>query len=59
MTVHRLNTCAGFPIRKSPDQRMFAPPRGLSQLAASFFASRSQGIRLVPFLLDLQIYCQP
>ena len=32
------------PIRKSPDQRLFAPPRSLSQLITSFFASESQGI---------------
>ena len=34
----------GCPIRKSPDQRLFAPPRSLSQLITSFFASESQGI---------------
>ena len=27
----------GFPIRTSTDQRQLAPPRGLSQLATSFF----------------------
>ena len=27
----------GFPIRRSSDQRVFAPPRGLSQLTTSFF----------------------
>ena len=37
---HRL----GFPIRKSPDHRMLASPRGLSQLATSFFAFLRQGI---------------
>jgi hypothetical protein len=31
---------------------MFAPSRGLSQLATPFIASWSQGIRLVPVLLD-------
>ena len=35
----------GFPIRKSTDQRIFAPPRSLSQLITSFIASESQGIR--------------
>ena len=35
---------SGCPIRKSPDQRLFAPPRSLSQLITSFFASESQGI---------------
>ena len=34
----------GCPIRKSPDQWLFAPPRSLSQLITSFFASESQGI---------------
>ena len=37
---HRL----GFPIRKSPDHRLLASSRGLSQLATSFFASLRQGI---------------
>ena len=40
----------GFPIRKSADQFIFANPRSLSQLIASFFASESQGIPRVPFL---------
>src|SRR5581483_4550336 len=34
----------GFPIRKSPDHRLIASSRGLSQLATSFFASLRQGI---------------
>ena len=38
----------GCPIRKSADQRVFAPPRGLSQLVTSFFASESQGIPHTP-----------
>ena len=29
----------GSPIRKSTDYRIFAPPRGLSQLVTSFFGS--------------------
>jgi hypothetical protein len=40
----------GFPIRKSPDQRVFAAPRGLSQLTTSFIAARRQGIRQVPLV---------
>src|ERR1700760_4124659 len=40
----------GFPIRKSPDQFIFADPRCLSQLITSFIASESQGIPRVPFL---------
>ena len=39
----------GFPIRKSPDQVVFADPRGLSQLITSFIASMSQGIHPSPF----------
>ena len=37
-------------IRKSPDQRLFAPTRSLSQLITSFIASVSLGIRHTPFL---------
>ena len=40
----------GCPIRKSMDQRIFAPTHGLSQLITSFIASVSQGIHLAPFL---------
>ena len=43
----------GCPIRKSPDQQSFAPPRSLSQLITSFFASESQGILRTPFLTFL------
>ena len=39
----------GCPIRKSAHQRPFAPPRGLSQLIASFIACKSLGIRRTPF----------
>ena len=38
----------GFPIRKSTDQRVLAPPRGLSQRATSFIASVRQGIHQMP-----------
>ena len=34
----------GCPIRKSADQRLLAPPHGLSQRATSFIASQCQGI---------------
>ena len=34
----------GFPIRIPTDRGSFAAPRGLSQLIASFFGSRCQGI---------------
>ena len=34
----------GCPIRKSSDQRLFAPTRSLSQLTTSFFASECLGI---------------
>src|SRR5512144_1383197 len=39
----------GFPIRKSPDQRLLTSPRSLSQGATSFIASRYQGIHQMPF----------
>ena len=42
----------GFPIRKSTDRGIFAPPRCLSQLITSFFGSQCQGIRPVLFLLN-------
>ena len=38
----------GCPIRTPADQRPFAPPRGFSQLVASFFASESLGIPRAP-----------
>ena len=41
---------AGSPIRKSPDQVIFADPQGLSQLITSFIASESQGIPRILFL---------
>ena len=46
----------GCPIRKSPDQRLFAPPRSLSQLITSFIASESQGIRHAPLLTFFQTF---
>ena len=38
----------GCPIRRPPDRRPRAPPRGLSRLAASFLACRRQGIQRAP-----------
>ena len=35
----------GFPIRKSPDQSLFATPRSISVLIPSFIGSWCQGIR--------------
>ena len=43
-------TVQGFPIRKSPDQCLLAAPRGLSQLATSFFACFCQGIHHAPLV---------
>ena len=40
----------GCPIRKSTDHKIFASPRGLSQLITSFFASQIQGIPCVPLV---------
>ncbi len=34
----------GFPIQRSPDQWIFAPPRSFSQLITSFIGSQCQGI---------------
>ena len=38
----------GFPIRKCPDQSLFAAPRTLSQRTTSFIASQRQGIHRIP-----------
>ena len=38
----------GFPIRKSPDQSLFAAPRRLSQRITSFIACAYQGIHQMP-----------
>ncbi len=38
----------GCPIRKSTDQRVFAPPRSLSQRITSFIACACQGIHQMP-----------
>ena len=46
----------GCPIRKSPDRRLFAPPRSLSQLVTSFIASESQGIRHAPLVTFLTYF---
>jgi hypothetical protein len=40
----------GCPIRTPADQRLLAPPRGVSPLAASFLASWSLGIHRPPLL---------
>ena len=48
----------GCPIRKSADQIVFANPRSLSQLIASFIASESQGIlhTLLVTFLKMSLY---
>ena len=40
----------GYPIRKSPGQRLFAAHRSLSQLTASFIDSWCQGIHRTPLV---------
>ena len=45
----------GCPIRKSADQRTFAPTRGFSQLVTSFFASESPGIPHAPCRVPLSL----
>ena len=56
--VHSIMAClrqniiecqVGFPIRKSPDQSLFAAPRRLSQRTTSFIASYRLGIHQTPF----------
>ncbi len=46
----------GYPIGRSPDQRLFAPPRRLSQLITSFIASESQGIPRAPLVNFLSLF---
>ena len=48
----------GCPIRKSMDQRIFAPPHSLSQLITSFIACKSLGIHRTPLNTFYQNYCQ-
>ena len=54
----------GYPIRLSPDQRMFAPPRGFSQLTTTFLAKQLLGIHRRPLFawpyyhLPLLYICQ-
>ncbi len=51
-------TCKSYLIRKSPDQRLFAPPRSLSQLITSFIAIERQGIHHAPLITFLSLhYC--
>ncbi len=40
----------GFPIRRSRDQRVFAPPPSFSQRITSFIACACQGIHQLPLL---------
>ena len=40
----------GFPIRKSPDQRLFTASRGLSQCPTSFIGTWRQGIHRKPLV---------
>ena len=49
----------GCPIRRSPDQSPLAAPRGLSQRATSFIASRRQGIHQMPFIHSQQRHPAP
>ena len=49
-SVRDIHRWMGCPIRKSPDQRVFAAPRSLSQLATSFVGSQCLGIRRVPLV---------
>lgn len=48
--VNRAFPRLGYPIRIPPDRSSFAAPRGFSQLIASFFACRHQGIHRTPLV---------
>ena len=50
LRVPGFNTQEGFPIRTSPDQRLLATSRSLSQLATSFIAILHQGIHRMPLV---------
>ena len=47
----------GCPIRMSADYRLFAPPRGFSQLITSFFALQSLGIPRMPLFVFFARNC--
>lgn len=53
----------GCPIRKSPDQSLFAAPRRLSQRITSFIASCRQGIHRMPLrhlitlIINVHLFC--
>jgi hypothetical protein len=47
----------GFPIRRSTDQRLFAPSRSISQRTTSFFASYRQGIHQMPLSHLIALIC--
>ena len=48
-SLHDTQLRVGFPIRKSPGQRVLTSNRGLSQPATSFIAFNRQGIHQMPF----------
>ena len=48
-SVHPLRR-TGYPIRRSPGLRLFAPTRSLSQLTTSFIAFSCQGIHRMPLV---------
>jgi hypothetical protein len=43
-------TAGGFPIRRSPDQRLYTAPRGFSQCPTSFIGIWRQGIHRKPYV---------
>ena len=51
LTVWYVFNILGYPIRRSPHQRLFAPKRSFSQLITSFFASESLGIHHTPLII--------
>ena len=44
----------GFPIRISPDRRLYTAPRGFSQCPTSFIGIWHQGIHREPFVASLR-----
>ncbi len=46
---------AGFPIRTSPDQRLYTAARGFSQCPTSFFGAWRPGIHHKPFVASLHV----
>jgi hypothetical protein len=51
---HHRFAVMGFPIRISPDRRLYTAPRGFSQCPTSFIGAWRQGIHRKPFVASLR-----